>query len=147
MNPILKNILAVVLGIVVGSVVNMGLITIGSSLIAPPAGVDPQDVESIKANIDAYEFKHFIIPLLAHILGAFCGALVTAKISNNLILSLLIGAVFMAGGIMMMTMIPQPTWFTIVDLVLYLPAAYLGFLLGRSNRPDFDTYVAKDGLV
>jgi len=131
MNPILKNILAVILGIVVGSIVNMGILKFGLSIVPPPAGVDPQDVESIKANIDSYEFKHFIIPLLAHALGALVGAFVTAKISNHKILSLLVGAFFMIGGIMMMTMIPQPTWFTIVDLASYIPAAYLGYLLGK----------------
>ncbi|MEZ4979370.1 MAG: hypothetical protein R2772_08730 [Chitinophagales bacterium] len=36
MNPILRNILAVVAGIVVGSAINMGIIMISGSLIPPP---------------------------------------------------------------------------------------------------------------
>lgn len=133
MNPILKNIIAIVAGIVIGSIVNMGLITIGAQIIPPPAGVDPQDVESIKANIDLYGFKDFIFPLLAHALGALVGSFVAAKISNNKVISLAIGVVFMIGGIMMMTMIPQPIWFTIVDLACYIPAAFIGWMLGRKQ--------------
>ncbi|PKP16502.1 MAG: hypothetical protein CVU07_06700, partial [Bacteroidetes bacterium HGW-Bacteroidetes-23] len=35
MSPILKNILAVVVGIVVGSIVNMAIISISGSIIPP----------------------------------------------------------------------------------------------------------------
>lgn len=131
MNPIIKNILGVIAGIIVGSIVNGAIVTLSPYVIPPPVGVDVNDLESIKANLDAYEFKHFIFPWLAHALGALAGAFVTAKITNHMLLSLMIGAFFMAGGIWMMTMIPQPTLFTIADLACYVPAAYLGYLLGR----------------
>ena len=35
-----RNILAVIIGIIVGSVVNMGLVVVGSSLIPAPEGID-----------------------------------------------------------------------------------------------------------
>lgn len=133
MNPILRNILALVAGILVGGLVNAGLITFGAGVIPPPSGVDPNDVESIKANMHLYEFKHFIIPYLAHALGALVGAFVAAKISNNKLIALGVGAFFLVGGLTMMTMIPQPMLFTIVDLISYLPAAFIGFILGRKK--------------
>ena len=37
---ILRNVLAVIVGILVGSVVNMALINLSSSIIPPPLGVD-----------------------------------------------------------------------------------------------------------
>jgi len=36
MNPIIKNILAVLAGVVLGSAVNMGIIMISGSIIPPP---------------------------------------------------------------------------------------------------------------
>ena len=51
MNPVLKNILAVIGGIAIGMGVNMGLIILSGSIIPPPEGVDPMNAESIKANI------------------------------------------------------------------------------------------------
>ncbi len=39
MNPIVRNILAVVAGVLLGSVVNMGLIQISGAVIPPPRGL------------------------------------------------------------------------------------------------------------
>lgn len=47
MNPILRNILAVIAGIVIGSVVNMSLITISGSVIPPPDGTDLSTQEGL----------------------------------------------------------------------------------------------------
>ena len=80
MNPIIKNILAVIVGFVVGSAVNMGIITLGSSLIAPPEGVNVTDMESLKSSMHLFGPQHFIAPFLAHALGALAGAFLAAKI-------------------------------------------------------------------
>jgi hypothetical protein len=62
MNPILRNILAVLAGVIIGSVVNMGLITISGKVIPPPAGVDVTNMESLKASMHLFEPRHFIFP-------------------------------------------------------------------------------------
>lgn len=137
MNPILRNVLAVVAGAVVGMVVNMGLITIGPTIIPAPEGVDPTNVESMAAGIHLFQPKHFIFPFLAHALGALAGAYATARlaISNQLYLALFIGAFFLLGGIMAANMIPAPTWFTALDLVgAYLPMGWLGWKLASGNK-------------
>jgi hypothetical protein len=133
MNPVLKNILAVVGGIAIGMGVNMGLIILSGSIIPPPEGVDPMNAESIKANIHLYEFKHFIFPFLAHALGTLAGAFVAAKFAatHKMKFALGIGAFFLAGGIANTFMIPAPTWFIVVDLIAaYLPMGWLGGKLG-----------------
>ncbi len=132
MNPLLKNILAILAGLVLGTVVNLGLIMIGSSIIPAPAGVDPMDIESIKANMDAFETKHLIFPFLAHALGTLAGAFAATKIAanNKLLFALVIGAWFLVGGIMMMMQVPGPMWFNILDLVgAYIPMAFWGHKL------------------
>ena len=62
MNPIIRNVLAFIAGIIIGSMVNMGLITIGGKIILPPPGVDVTDMESLKSSIHLFEAKHFIFP-------------------------------------------------------------------------------------
>lgn len=134
MNPILRNILAVVAGLVIGVLINSGIIAISGSIVPLPEGVDPNDIESIKANIHRYSTMHFIMPFLAHAIGTLAGAFICAKIaaSKKLILSLIIGVFFLLGGIMMVTMLPSPAWFNALDLVVaYLPMAWLGFILGK----------------
>ena len=66
-NKIVRNIAAVLLGIIIGSIVNMSIISLGPLLVGVPEGVNPQDIESIKRNLHLYEAKHFLIPILAHV--------------------------------------------------------------------------------
>ena len=75
MNPTIRNILAVIVAAFVGGAVNMALITISSSIIPPPEGVDVTTTEGLKASMHLFQPKHFIMPFLAHALGTFVGAL------------------------------------------------------------------------
>src|SRR5690606_26595529 len=117
MSPILKNILAVVAGLVIGSVVNMALISISGSIIPPPNGADITTTEGLKATMHLFEPKHFIFPFLAHALGTFAGALVAAAIaaSHKMRFAIAIGVFFLLGGIASIFMLPSPLWYTIVD--------------------------------
>ena len=136
MNPKIRNVLAVIVGFMAGSAVNMGLVMASPHIIPPPAGVDVNDIESIKASIHLYEFKHFIVPFLAHALGTVVGAYVAVIISASykLIVGLVIGVLFLLGGISVAFMLPSPTWFVVVDIVgAYMPMAWIGTkLTGRA---------------
>jgi hypothetical protein len=129
MNPIVRNILAVLAGIVVGSVVNMGIIQIGPSVLPNPEGVDNSTMETLAATMHLFEAKHFIVPFLAHALGTLAGAFVVAKIALNhkMKFALGLGIFFLLGGIAAVFMLPAPMWYNVTDLVLaYIPMAYLG---------------------
>ena len=128
MPPMLRNVLAVLAGLVTGGAVNMGLLVLGMSLIPPPPGVDFNNPESLKANIHLFEPKHFVTPFLAHALGTFVGALAAwlLAVSNKAPLAWLIGAFFLCGGIAASFMIPAPKWFIALDLLAaYFPMAWL----------------------
>lgn len=128
MNPVIKNILAVLAGIVVGSVVNMGIIMVSGSIIPPPEGADVTTTEGLKASMHLFQPKHFIMPFLAHALGSLAGGLVAALIAatHKAKFALGVSAFFMLGGVANVFMLPSPMWFNIVDLVgAYLPMGYL----------------------
>ena len=93
MNPILKNILAVFGGLIVGSMVNMGLIAIGGKIILPPSGVDVTDMESLKTSMHLFEARHFIFPFLAHALGTFAGAYIASWLAASHKMKFAIGSV------------------------------------------------------
>ena len=134
MHPVLRNILAIVLGLVAGSLVNGGIIQISSSVIAPPEGVDVMTAEGLKAGLHLFEPKHFLMPFLAHALGTLFGAFVAAKIcaGPKMLYAMIIGFFFLLGGISMIFMVPSPLWFSIVDLTIaYLPMAFLGARLAK----------------
>lgn len=127
MNAVIRNVLAVVLGIVVGSLVNMALVTISPMVIPPPEGIDVSTAEGLKAGMHLFEPKHFVFPFLAHALGTFVGALVAAWIAatRKFTFAMVIAVFFFLGGLASIIMLPSPIWFTFVDLVFaYFPMAY-----------------------
>ena len=140
MHPIVKNIIAVIAGFAIGSAVNMGIIMVSSSIIPPPSGADVTTMEGLKASMHLFQPKHFIMPFLAHALGTLVGAFVAAALAANhsMKFALGIGALFLAGGIANVFLLPSPTWYTIVDLVgAYLPMAYWGGKLAAASRAQF----------
>lgn len=137
MPPILRNILVVAIGAIIGIVINMSIIRLSASVIAPPEGVDPKNLESIKANIDLYSPIHFIMPFLAHALGTIIGAFFVAKLaaSHHMKLALFIGVFFLLGGIQVAFMLGGPIWFCVFDILLaYIPMAFLGWKLAGSPK-------------
>ncbi len=133
-NGIVRNILAVILGAVLGGFINMGIIMISGYIIPPPAGADLTTPEGLEAAKDLLEPKHFIFPFLAHAIGTLIGAFITVIVAKNrhLILAMLIGFFFLIGGIAAAFMIPSPTWFVVLDLVLaYIPFAWLAYKIRK----------------
>ncbi len=125
----MRAVLAVIAGVVLGGIVNMGLIMVSGHVIPPPEGVDPTDMESLKANMHLFEARHFIFPLLAHGLGTLVGAAIAALLAprHKMRFAFGIGVFYLLGGIASAFMLPAPTWFIVVDLVgCYIPMALIG---------------------
>lgn len=132
MNSKIRNILALITGIIIGSIVNMGIITISDAIIPPPEGADISTMEGLKASLHLFKPVNFIFPFLAHALGTLAGALLAAFIAtkHKMKFALGIGLFFLIGGITNILLLPSPTWFTVVDLVgAYIPMAWLGATL------------------
>ena len=130
---ILRNILAILIGILIGNIVNGSIIMISPSVIPPPPGADFMTEEGLKAAMVMMEPKHFLMPWLAHALGTFTGALVAVLIaaSYKKTFAYVIAGLFILGGIYMVIILPSPLWFTLVDLGLaYFPMAFIAFKLG-----------------
>lgn len=128
MKAIFRNVLAIIAGWVVGSLINMGFVKIGHKLL-PLEGVDPNDMAALAEVMPTLDFEYFIFPFLAHALGTLFGAVVAGILAVNqpMRFSLAIGVLFLIGGIMINYMIPGPTWFTLTDILLaYIPMAWIG---------------------
>lgn len=138
MPKLLRNVLAVLAGLVIGGSVNMALITLSPMLIPPPAGVDVSNAESLASAMHLFEPQHFIMPFLAHALGTLAGALVAYLVaaSHKASLAYVIGVVSLCGGVAACFMIPAPAWFMALDLLAaYLPMAWLGIRIGTRMQP------------
>lgn len=137
MPNVLRNVLAVLAGLVIGGIVNIALITISPMVIPPPAGVDVSNAESLSKSIHLFEPRHFIFPFLAHALGSLVGALAAYLIaaSYKTQIAIAVGVIFLCGGVAASFMIPAPTWYIALDLLAaYLPMAWLGSKIGARMK-------------
>ena len=137
MNSTIKNMLAVVAGAVIGGSVNMAIIIGGLHIIPPPPGTNVTTEAGLTAAMPFMQPINFLMPFLAHALGTFVGALITALIAANhkMRFALGIGVFFLVGGIMEIVTHPGPMWFNVSDLVLaYIPMAYVAGVLASRNK-------------
>ena len=133
MYQILKNVLAVIMGWLGGSLVNIVLIELGHKVF-PIAGVDLNDMDSFAALMPKLDPMYFVFPFLAHALGTIVGALLAGRIAttHKMKFSMAIGGLFLVGGMMINFMLPGPTWFAVVDILLaYIPMAWIGGKLAQ----------------
>ena len=137
MSSTVKNILAIIVGLVVGSFVNMGIIMISGNVIPPPNGADVTTMEGLKEAMHLFEPKHFLFPFLAHALGTLVGAIIVSKIAatKKKSMALIVGCFFLLGGIINIFLLPAPMWFNSIDVVFaYIPMALLGYKLSNSKN-------------
>ena len=113
--------------IIIGMIINIGLIIIGGMIFPLSENFNPM-------NAINWDFKYFIFPFLAHSIGTLSGAFVASKLSRNyhIIIPLIVGLYFLSGGIYMVTILPAPTWFVLLDVILgYIPMALLGWKISK----------------
>ena len=137
MNPIARNILAAIVGFVIGGVVTLGLVTIGMSVVPLPEGTDVSTMEALRESMKLLAPVNFIFPLLAHALGTLTGTFVAAKLaaSHHMKFAFGIGVSFLIGGIAMILNCGGPVWFIASDLLMaYVPMTFLGGFLAASSR-------------
>lgn len=128
MKATIQNFLAIILGWIAGSFVNMSLVNAGHRVF-PIEGIDVSNLKELAAAMSHLDFHYFIFPFLAHALGTLTGAFLTAIIASNhkMQFAFSIGVLFLIGGIIMCFLIPAPIWFIVIDiLIAYIPMAWIG---------------------
>ena len=137
MNPTLQTGLAFLAAVLIGGLVNIGLIVLGPQIITPPPGVDMADMNSFAAAVDSMGPQHFLFPFLAHALGTFSGCVIVARlaVTRRQFWTYSLGIFFLFGGISAAATIPAPLWFVLVDLILaYLPMAWLALKISKGEN-------------
>ncbi len=137
MGRFLLFLIITISGFVVGSVANFATLLIGNSIILLPDGINPNDMESLKANLHLFEPKHFFVPFLAHALGTIIGSFIATLAAaivfkeKSRIPASIISVLFLLGGAANVYLLPSPLWFSIADLLIaYLPMGFVGYSVG-----------------
>jgi hypothetical protein len=126
-----KQILLLLLGLLVGSIANTGILKLIGFLI--PSPVPPgNSIEDLATIMQYMEWFHFIGPWLAHATGTLVGALIVRKWSRfPRAFPLILASFFFLGGLFMVYLLPgTPVYFILADLVgAYFPMAALSMAL------------------
>ena len=126
----MRDIMAVLVGWVVGMAANMAFVFLNVALYPKPDGVTFDDKEGFAAYIETLPMTAFLIVLVAHLSQAFFGGLAAAKISKKrpTTVAMIVGVLSLIGGYINMQSIPLPTWMWI-EMPLYLVFAWLAAYL------------------
>ncbi|MDF1700400.1 MAG: hypothetical protein P1V36_04505 [Planctomycetota bacterium] len=126
----LKWILGVIVGYIVGSAVMMGVHIATQPMYPPPEGVDvwdPDQRDKVEEWMETLPNGAFALALLAHMLGTAAGAATTMAIvgRERIKPAIVIGVLFTVAGIINIFSVPHPGWFPFADIPCYLIAAWL----------------------
>ena len=129
-----------VLAELVGAIVAVGLISgieaISSAVYPMPPGLDLHDHAAMREYAHSLPIGAFLFVLAAWAIGPCVGAWVAARIAGRarLVHGLIVGALFLAGGIMTMLMIPHPVWMWVGGIAALAGSSYLGARIAATPR-------------
>lgn len=131
MNQKLRNVLAVLVAVAAGNIV----ITLFEGIVTMqypyPEGMNKEDMYQMKTFVASLPASAFLLVMLGHITGSFVAGLLAWVVSKqSYVPSLIAGGLFTVFGLMVLLMLDHPWWMWI-ELLLYMPAAYLGARLLR----------------
>ncbi len=135
MNSLLRNLGAFILAILVAYIASTLIIICGHYIIPPPIEIDTNDFESIKSNFHLYKDKHFIFPLIAHVLGTFLAGYCICRFSTDkrMIRIFLLGGLFMLLSLSLIWKLDQFNIWAILELSLYIPMSLSGYYLWKGT--------------
>lgn len=142
----LRNIFAVIAG-VVGGFVSIALVqSLGSTTFPDPTGLNTQDIESIRNYFGELPLGALIVILAAWAIGAFISGLIGSIVAKNkkLKTGMVSGVILLLFAVMNVVAIPYPSWFKIVGTLMFIPFAYMGaksFHRKRKNNADSNAKV------
>jgi hypothetical protein len=133
MSPRLRSVVATAVGIVTGVIVISAVEAVSNNMYPLPAGVDPKNLEALKAVILTMPNGAFLMIMLGHMLGALSAGIVSMLIAKDTFRPTFVcGGMFMVFGLINLVVLPHPM-FVWAEVPGYIPLAYLGAKLVRKN--------------
>jgi hypothetical protein len=128
-----------VLPVIAGAITGMILIAIGEFgiyyLYPLPPGTRVNDADSLAVAMKLMSPNAFVLLLVNYFIASFCAGLVATLVAKRTTLrpALVVGLVLTLAGLYNVIYMPHPLWFSIVNLLIYIPAAYLGYRSVRKH--------------
>ncbi len=136
---ILWNIVLTILCAILASIIMMAFLPICTAIYPMPEGVKPEDQEKFNAYVATLPAPAHALVLFSHFIGPFVGCLLAARFAayRSAIPAIVIGALFLIGGILNWKMLQLGPIFAALDFPLYPIAAALAIWLARPKPAPF----------
>jgi hypothetical protein len=124
-----------ILPVVAGAVAGMVLIGLGEGIIHHafplPPGTDVHDHDSLEQAMSFLPASVFIWLLINYFIASLLAGLTATILGKRITMqpAIIVGIVLLLSGLFNLLYLPHPLWFVVLNLILYVPAAYLGYLL------------------
>lgn len=131
----LRIILGVIAGIIVGSVCVWGVETLNHILHPYPAGMKANDMEAFKSYIENLPFLGKFMVIVGYALGALVSGFVSTKIAKNgkSTAAIICGFIFLSFTIYNMTVLPTPVWFWVLGVLVW-GLVFVGYKLALNKK-------------
>jgi hypothetical protein len=116
-----RKILAVVGGLVTGSICVGAVEWLGHKMYPLPAGVKPDNMEAFKEYIATAPFMALLFVIIAYALGALVSGYISTKIANDgkSRYAVICGIFFLLATIYNMIVLPTPIWFWVLGIAVW----------------------------
>ncbi len=128
-NPIVRNILAVIAGIVLAVLIIGITESAGHAMFPPPEGFDVNDPAAREHLWEVIPEESKAMVAIAWFLGSLVGACAAIAISRHVLPAWIVGLVIAAMGLWTGQLFPHPLWMVVAAAVLPLVAVLVAKLL------------------
>lgn len=125
---LLRNILAIVAGILAGGLVIFIVQGIGHQVYPVAGDVDYNDKEAMRALMASLPAGALLFVIAAYAMGSFVAGAVAAYFGRAARVrhAVVAGCFLLLAGIMNLVAIPHPKWFSVITVLVFIPSAWLG---------------------
>ncbi len=134
---LVRNVLGVVAGVLVGTLLIAVVQTIGHQVYPIASDIDYQDKEAMRALLASLPLGALLFVLAAYAVGSFAAGAITAYVGRGARVrhALLAGGILLLAAILNLVAMPHPLWFSVLVVLVFLPSAWLGarLITGRGK--------------
>jgi len=114
----LRNVLAIVAGVVTAFLTVMLIDKLGHFVYPPPRGLDFSDPDAVRPYLATLPLAAYLFILASSVVAAFVGTLVACYIgtANATLFGAIVGGIILAATIANFIAIPHPVWLAVATL-------------------------------
>jgi len=129
-----------ILAVVVAMITAVGIIWVAYMISTMNAPFYPKNLEYMSpsdkaAYMQTVPTSTFITVLIGYVLAAFAGGFISSRMgrrwSPGMSLAIVVGVLLIFGDLLMIWLWPQPGWFIIASLVVFIPVSLIGYRFAR----------------